>query len=93
VILSGVEDRRPTTDKDARLYRKADGQESRLAYLGHALMEKRNGLVVGAEATLATGTAERDAAAALTQDLPKGATFIRAGARCELRGLSCEAIL
>ena len=54
-----------TTDKDARLYRKADGQESRLAYLGHALMENRNGLVVAAEATLATGTAEREAAATL----------------------------
>ena len=36
-----------TTDKDARLYRKGDGQESRLAYPGHALMENRNGLVVG----------------------------------------------
>ena len=30
--------------------------ESRLAYLGHALMENRNGLVAAAEATLATGT-------------------------------------
>src|SRR6202140_1144221 len=46
-----------TTDKDARLFRKGDGQESRLSYLGHALMENRNGLVVAAEATLATGTA------------------------------------
>jgi hypothetical protein len=35
-------------------------------------MENRNGLVVAAEATLATGTAEREAAAALTKDLPKG---------------------
>ncbi|MGO7396181.1 IS5/IS1182 family transposase, partial [Rhizobium ruizarguesonis] len=35
-----------TTDPDARLYRKSKGQESRLAYLGHALMENRNGLVV-----------------------------------------------
>ncbi|MGO6937331.1 IS5/IS1182 family transposase, partial [Rhizobium ruizarguesonis] len=32
-----------TTDPDARLYRKSKGQESRLAYLGHALMENRNG--------------------------------------------------
>jgi len=64
-----------TTDKDARLYRKGAGQESRLAYLGHALMENRNGLVVGAAASLATGTAERDAAATLTKDLPKGATL------------------
>jgi len=64
-----------TTDKDARLYRKAKGHESKLAYLGHALMENRNGLAVGGEATLATGTAERDAAAALTQNLPEGATL------------------
>ena len=34
-----------TTDKEARLYRKGDGQESRLGYLGHALMENCNGLV------------------------------------------------
>jgi transposase len=64
-----------TTDQDARLFRKGDGQESRLSYLGHALMENRNGLMVAAEATLATGTAEREAAAALTQDLPEGATL------------------
>ena len=64
-----------TTDKDARLFRKGDGQESRLSYLGHALMENRNGLVVAAEATLATGTAEREAAAALSERLPEGATL------------------
>src|SRR6201988_938524 len=64
-----------TTDKDARLYKKGTGQESRLAYLGHALMENRNGLAVAAEATLATGTAEREAAARLSQRLPKGAAL------------------
>ena len=64
-----------TTDPDARLYRKGSGQESKLAYLGHALMENRNGLVVGAQVTQATGTAEREAATALTQDLPAGATL------------------
>jgi transposase len=64
-----------TTDKDARLFRKGDGQESRLSYLGHALMENRNGLVVAAEATLATGTAEREAAAALSERLSEGATL------------------
>jgi transposase len=62
-----------TTDKDARLYRKGAGQESRLAYLGHVLMENRNGLAAAAEATLATGTAEREAAARMSQRLPKGA--------------------
>jgi transposase len=64
-----------TTDPDARLFKKADGQESKLAYFGHALMENRNGLVAAAEATLATGTAERDAAARLSEGLPQGATL------------------
>jgi transposase len=64
-----------TTAPDARLYKKADGQESKLAYLGHALMENRNGLVAAAEATLATGTAEREAAGGLSERLPEGATL------------------
>lgn len=51
-----------TTDPDARLFRKADGQASRLCYLGHALMENRHALIVDATLTHATGTAERDAA-------------------------------
>jgi len=38
-------------------------------------MENRNGLVVAAEATLATGTAEREAAAAFSERLPEGATL------------------
>ncbi len=54
-----------TTDPDARLYRKGQGQESRLCYMGHAFMENRNGLAVGGEVTHATGTAEREAALAL----------------------------
>jgi transposase len=51
-----------TTDPDARLYRKADGRESRLCFMGHVLMENRNGLAVEAALTHATGTAEREAA-------------------------------
>jgi transposase len=50
---------RSTTDPDAKLYRKGDGQESRLCYMGHVLMENRNGLAVIADVTPATGTAER----------------------------------
>src|SRR6195952_3666547 len=50
-----------TTDPDARLYRKSAGQESRLCFMGHALMENRHGLVVDATLTHATGTAEREA--------------------------------
>jgi transposase len=52
-----------TTDPDARLYRKADGAESRLADLGHLLIETRPGLVTDARVTPATGHGERDAAA------------------------------
>src|SRR6187200_749518 len=50
------------TDPDARLYRKSNGAESRLAYLGHLLIENRHGLIVDAMATTADGTAEREAA-------------------------------
>lgn len=54
-----------TTDPEARLYRKGHGQPAKLCYMGHALMENRNGLVVGGQVTLATGTAEREAALSL----------------------------
>ena len=54
-----------TTDPDARLYRRGNGRESVLCYMGHALMENRHGLAVGGEVTHATGTAEREAALAL----------------------------
>ncbi|MER9316637.1 IS5 family transposase [Mesorhizobium sp. M0659] len=50
-----------TTDPDARLYRKADGHPSRLCFMGHVLMENRNGLAVDATLTHATGKAEREA--------------------------------
>ncbi len=35
-------------------------------------MENRNGLIVAAEATMATGTADREAAARLSERLPEG---------------------
>lgn len=44
------------------MYRKGQGQEARLAYLGHLLMENRNGLIVDAMVTQGDGTEERDAA-------------------------------
>ena len=53
-----------TTDPDARLYKKASDQEAKLAYLGHLLTENRHGVIIDALVTHATGTAERDAAAA-----------------------------
>ena len=50
------------TDPDARLYRKSSGSEARLSYLGHTLVENRNGMIVGTYLTQADGHAERDAA-------------------------------
>jgi transposase/IS5 family transposase len=50
------------TDPEARLYRKGNGQEAKLSYLGHVMVENRHGLIVDAMVTQADGTAERDAA-------------------------------
>ena len=58
-----------TTDPDARLYRKSYGRESHLAYLGHALVENRNGLIARAMATQADGYAEREAALLMLVDV------------------------
>ncbi|RWL96214.1 MAG: IS5 family transposase [Mesorhizobium sp.] len=60
-----------TTDPDARLHRKADGHPSRLCYMGHVLMENRNGLAVDATLTHATGTAEREAALSMLTGAPR----------------------
>jgi transposase len=54
-----------TTDPDARLYKKGDGQPAKLCYMGHTLMENRHGLAVGGGISRATGTAERETALAL----------------------------
>jgi transposase len=59
-----------TTDPEARLYKKAKGQEAKLAYLGHVLMENRHGMVVDTRVTQATGTAEREAAVAMAEAIP-----------------------
>jgi len=67
-----------TTDTDARLFRKGPGKEARLVFMGHALMENRNGLVVGAVATRASGHAERLAAMTLIEpfaDRPRPVTL------------------
>src|SRR6201996_339917 len=68
-----------TTDPDARLFKKAAGQASRLCHMGHVLMENRNGLVVDATLTTATGTAEREAATAMVEDLPAGGRITLGG--------------
>jgi transposase len=53
---------RSTTDPDARLVKKCAGDKAKLAFQSHVLMENRNGLVVDTEATIASGTAEVEAA-------------------------------
>lgn len=50
-----------TTDPDARLLRKGKGKEAKLVFMGHALMENRNGLLIDFQVSEATGRAERDA--------------------------------
>ncbi len=65
-----------TTDPDARLIKKSAGKEAKLAYMGHALMENRNGLVVDGRLTRATGDAEPITAVDLAQaHLGPGATL------------------
>ena len=63
-----------TTDPDARLYKKSYGKESKLAYLGHALVENRNGLIAQAMATQADGFAEREAALLMLAQQQQGSS-------------------
>jgi transposase len=60
-----------TTDPEARLYKKGQGREAKLAYLGHVLTENRNGLVVKACLTEANGFAEREAAVKFAAEISK----------------------
>jgi hypothetical protein len=67
---------RSTTDEDARLYRKSSGQASQLCYMGHALMENRNGLAVDGTLTRSSGTAECATALSMASSLrSKGKTM------------------
>jgi len=59
-----------TTDPDARLAKKSGGSEAKLGFTGHLLMENRNGLIVDARLTHATGTAEPEAALDMLGELP-----------------------
>lgn len=53
------------TDPECRLYRKAQGREAKLSYMGHVTMENRHGLAVAGMVTHANGTAERRASEAM----------------------------
>ena len=61
-----------TTDPDARLFKKSKGSEAKLNYMGHVLMENRNGLLVQTFLTEATGRAERETAMLMVEAIPNG---------------------
>ena len=58
------------TDPDAKLARKGKGKEAKLSYNGNLLVENRNGLIVNTEVFEANGTAERDAALVMLEQIP-----------------------
>lgn len=59
-----------TTDPAAKLARKGDGKQAKLSYSGNLLVENRNRLIVNAEVFEANGTAERNAALVMLEQLP-----------------------
>jgi transposase len=58
-----------STDADALLARKGNGKEAKLSYNGNLLVENRNGLILNTEVFQANGTAERDAALVMLEQL------------------------
>jgi len=73
------ETHRSSQTPTARLYRKSSNTAAQLGYLGHALMENRNGLAVDGRLTLATGTAEREAALDMIESID-GSSRVTLGA-------------
>ena len=58
------------TDPEARNYKKSKRSAAKMAYLGHTVIENRNGLIVKTQASLADGFGERETAIALLTELP-----------------------
>jgi transposase len=67
------------TDPESKLFRKGEGREAKLCFMGHALMENRNALLVGFETSTASGTAEREKALQLLDERLKGYRRITLG--------------
>ena len=61
-----------TTDPDSKLARKGRGKEAKLSYCGNLLIENGNGLIANTEVLQANGTAERDAALLMIEQIPAG---------------------
>jgi transposase len=68
------------TDPEARLFRRSQAAESRPSYLGHAITENRNGLVVAACVTQSSSKAEREAALGMLPQISNGQRRITLGA-------------
>jgi hypothetical protein len=68
------------TDAEARLFRRSQAVESRPSYLGHVIMENRNGLVVASCVTQSSTKAEREAALAMLPQISDGRRRITLGA-------------
>lgn len=58
-----------STDPEAKIYTKSSGATAKLNFMGHVLMENRNGLAVEATLTPAGYHAEHDAAVDMLDDL------------------------
>jgi transposase len=56
------ETHRSTTDPTARLYKKSKGKEASLSYIGNDLIDTKSRVILATKASIATGTAEREAA-------------------------------
>ena len=74
------------TDPQAKLARKGDGKEAKLSYSGNLLVENRNGLIVNAMAWEANGTAERDTALRMLEQIPGTGGSRRAATRVMIPG-------
>jgi transposase len=68
-LLLSNQTHRSSSDGEARLFKKAPGVGAFLSFMGHCLMENRNGLVVASAVSQATGRAERDAALRMIRSL------------------------
>ena len=68
-LLLSNQTHRSTSDDEARLFKKAPGVGAFLSFMGHCVMENRNGLVVASEVSQATGRAEREAALRMARSL------------------------
>ena len=62
-----------TTDPDARLYRKGNSREARLSYLVHDLIDTKSRVILRRKASTATGTAERDVALEMLDEVLESA--------------------